>query len=633
MNFHGSHSVVYNHWIHFKSTTHTDRTRLQTMSNYVQCNICQKWYTNQRGLLIHLGYCRERHNASEQNVANHHFVEHNPLKSCYDQGEHLNPFAVYDGEFDNSSISEEEPDDNFGNTHTDFDEFGQNGFHDTKGQCSTALSKLQIRLNDVINRHKAPLLLYDEIVHLINDYISSDNFSKYGKLKTRQSFIRQMEMTHPTVTALRPVNKQVTLHDGTQVSIPVFDARSMIMDIMTNPILMRKENFAEGYNVFTGDVDNNHPSNLNYGEIHTGDEWIPARDHYCQSENDMPVGIIIFGDKSHTDLHGALALTPIIFTLSFFNEKCRNNHKFWRVLGYVPNLSYGKNKSNKTPTVNKVQDEHNCLSCVFESIRQIHKNNGFRARVLDFDVNVKIWIHYFIGDTEGNNKWLGHYQGSNPGVQRPYRDCKCGFYDLSNPNPSCVYVTMNETRDAMRDIQTNEAVGLMRFKELSRHPIKNALTEKNMPLSDMHHGPSAMFPPEVMHVSMAGMLKYIFQSMGWYIGETKIRDEIDKMHVRMLLDVKRQSDRDFPRGSMRNGIIDDTKCQAKERKGNLFLLLCIGSTSLGCEKLKTALQYEDRMWKKWLEFIKLYLSMEEWFHDANPKEKVKNANQLIAKVL
>ena len=93
------------------------------------------------------------------------------------------------GKFDNSSISEEEPDDDFGNTHTDFDECIQNGLNDTNGQCSTALSKLQIRLNDVINRHKAPLVIYDEIVHLINDYISSDNFSKYGKLKTRQSSI------------------------------------------------------------------------------------------------------------------------------------------------------------------------------------------------------------------------------------------------------------------------------------------------------------------------------------------------------------------------------------------------------------------------------------------------------------
>ena len=54
----------------------------------------------------------------------------------------------------------------------------------------------------------------------------------------------------------------------------------------------------------------------------------------------------------------------------------------------------------------------------------------------------------------------------------------------------------------------------------------------------------------------------------------------------MLFDVKRQSDRDFPRGSMRNGIIDDTKCLYEEQQGNLFLLLRIGSTALGGEKLQ-----------------------------------------------
>jgi hypothetical protein len=443
-----------------------------------------------------------------------------------------------------------------------------------------------------------------------------------------------MEMTHPSVNALRPVDRQVKLHDGTIVTVPVFNARAMIMDLLTDPELMAKENFAEGYDIFTGDADDTHPSNQNYGEIHTGDEWIPARNRYCRSPNDMPIAIIIFGDKSHTDLHGSLALTPIIFTLSLFNEKCRNDPKFWRVLGYVPNLSHGKNKSNKTPTVYKVQDEHDCLSCVFESIRHIHKNEGFRTTVLGRDVIVKIWIHYFIGDTEGNNKWLGHYQGSNPGVSRPYRDCECCFDDLSNPNPTCIYVTMDETRDARRELlRGNEAISLLRFKQLSRHPIKNALTLKNMPLSDMHHGPSAMMPPELLHASMSGLLKYVFQSMQWYIGETKLRDEIDKMHVRMLLDVKRQSDRDFPRGSMRNGIIDDTKCQAEERKGNLFLLLCIGSTVLGGEKLQSALRYDDRTWKKWLQFIKLYLSMEQWFHDSNPKEEVNNARPLIAKVL
>jgi len=185
-------------------------------------------------------------------------------------------------------------------------------------------------------------------------------------------FIKHAEISHPGITTLCPVNKQITLHDNTLVTVHVFNACAMIMDITTNTELMNQENIADGYDVFTADVVENHRSNHNYGEIHTEDEWIPARDRYCRPHdnltNDMPVGIVIFGDKSHTDLHDALALTPILFTLTFFNEKCRNNSKFWRVLGYLPNLGYGKIKLNKTPTVNKIQDEHDCLSCVFESM-------------------------------------------------------------------------------------------------------------------------------------------------------------------------------------------------------------------------------------------------------------------------
>jgi hypothetical protein len=44
----------------------------------------------------------------------------------------------------------------------------------------------------------------------------------------------------------------------------------MIMDILTNPDLMRKENIAEGYDIFTGDVDENHPSNQKYILVMSG---------------------------------------------------------------------------------------------------------------------------------------------------------------------------------------------------------------------------------------------------------------------------------------------------------------------------------------------------------------------------
>jgi hypothetical protein len=135
----------------------------------------------------------------------------------------------------------------------------------------------------------------------------------------------------------------------------------------------------------------------------------------------MPLGLIVFGDKLHTDFHGTLALIPIIFALTMFNRASRNNTNFWRPISYIPNLSYGKNKADRTMTLNKIQGEQNCLSIVLRSLREIHRNKGFIATVMGMEVNVKVWIHFFIGDTECNNKWLGHYPGNRKKC-RPYRD-------------------------------------------------------------------------------------------------------------------------------------------------------------------------------------------------------------------
>jgi hypothetical protein len=50
-----------------------------------------------------------------------------------------------------------------------------------------------------------------------------------------------------------------------------------------------------------------------------------------------------------------------------------------------------------------------CLSIGFQSLRKIHRNGGFKTTVMGSNVKVKVWTHFFIGDIEGNNKWLGHY--------------------------------------------------------------------------------------------------------------------------------------------------------------------------------------------------------------------------------
>jgi len=135
---------------------------------------------------------------------------------------------------------------------------------------------LQIRLNELINNHKASLKLHDDIVDLFNDYISSPSFDRHKKLTHRKQFMRRMQKTLH-LRHLHPKLCNVQLHDKSAATVPVFDAKDMILDILNNPTCMSQSNFAEGYDVLTGLVDQNHPANQQYDEVHTGDAWMPAR--------------------------------------------------------------------------------------------------------------------------------------------------------------------------------------------------------------------------------------------------------------------------------------------------------------------------------------------------------------------
>ncbi len=128
-------------------------------------------------------------------------------------------------------------------------------------------------------------------------------------------------------------------------------------------------------------------------------------------------------------------------------------------------------------------------------------------------VCVKVWIHYFIVDTKGNNKWLGQFPGNREGVRGLYRDCKCQFHDLNNPNPNCIYLTMDVINLAKKRKQDDEDAGIEYYCSVSMYDIRNALTEKSLPLSDNIHGPYKMMPPELLHTSGSGLIMYMFESL------------------------------------------------------------------------------------------------------------------------
>jgi hypothetical protein len=91
-----------------------------------------------------------------------------------------------------------------------------------------------------------------------------------------------------------------------------------------------------------------------------------------------------------------------------------------------------------------------------------------------------------------------------------------------------------------------------------------------MPLSDNVHEPFRMMPPELLHTSGSGLIMYMFESLRLHLGGGNDQDCIVQEHIVVSNIIQRQSEHDFPRGLMRNGLIDGTKIQSSKRKGNLF---------------------------------------------------------------
>jgi hypothetical protein len=116
----------------------------------------------------------------------------------------------------------------------------------------------------------------------------------------------------------------------------------------------------------------------------------------------------------------------------------------------------------------------------------------------------------------------------------------------------------------------DEDTGIEYYCSVFMNVIRNALTEKSLPLSDNINGPYKMMPPELLHTSGIGLIMYMFESLRDQMGGGKDRDLIDKQYIQISNLIKRQSEHDFSIGSMRNQLIDETKCQPSEQKGNLF---------------------------------------------------------------
>ena len=90
---------------------------------------------------------------------------------------------------------------------------------------------------------------------------------------------------------------------------------------------------------------------------------------------------------------------------------------------------------------------------------------------------------------------------------------------------------------------TTEIEKVLIFQQMSKDDVRNALTEKIIPLSDPIHEPYQMMPPEVLHTSGSGLVIYMFLSLRSMFGTGNDgmdkRDLLDKMHQHLSGEIQR----------------------------------------------------------------------------------------------
>ncbi len=79
-----------------------------------------------------------------------------------------------------------------------------------------------------------------------------------------------------------------------------------------------------------------------------------------------------------------------------------------------------------------------------------------------------------------------------------------------------------------------------------------------------------MMLPELLHTSGSGLIMYMFESLRLHLGGGIDWDYIDQEQIVVYNIIQRQNERYFPCGTMHNGLIDGTKIQLANQKGNLF---------------------------------------------------------------
>jgi hypothetical protein len=485
------------------------------------------------------------------------------------------------------------------------------GQHTAKEIMSLKLLKL-LRLTD------APHYAYTSIMDIFADALASKIVTAGATCCQRDTAIKhfakrfRLEKLYPT-TLRKHIN-------GPTYPVTLHDAEVMVQSLLKSSLMVEE-------NMLFPDMDNPlappPPTVETIADVDTGQVFRSAHGHLCTRPNDVLCPLIMYLARICINQHGRCSLEPGYATLGIWNVATRNKAEAWQPLGYIPNLYLLSKNENKfrMNSLKKLQMYHEILDAMLASVVQLQSKGDvpffFTYRGKRYDVNLKVFLIFIIGDTEGHDKLCGRYNSRALQVKQVCRHCNIPTMDCDNAFYPCWRHVKPDVVHSL--VVSDDLEGL---KAMSQHPLKNAFYNSKLDIGCNPRGIHGMTPGEPLHVVDLGLFKYGLEGFFICLGMNpkskapcKILMELDSIARRIGRFLSHQSDRELPRTYFPFGVTAGTKLSGHEYQGVVLVVLIMcymeESRSMFLSKMSVSVLHQ------WIRLLELLLGWRYWLKKAS----------------
>ena len=245
--------------------------------------------------------------------------------------------------------------------------------------------KVHVDLLHILETAEAPDYLFQEVVEWASrSRAMGYNFSP--SIISRHAVLNNIRQ-HFNLQGLRPTISELKLESVNQnVPIVCFEFYQLLISLLTEVSLMQPDNLVinSAITLDDGSLDVNPwfqpfvPSNSSLDEVLSG-KWykdtVEKLNATSPSSNIFVCPLIFYVDKTFIDpTKSRFNLEPINFTLGIFKRSCRTLFRFWRTLGFLPDVP---DEDVLKPLQGcKYRNYHKMLKFILQGVLELQKDNS-----------------------------------------------------------------------------------------------------------------------------------------------------------------------------------------------------------------------------------------------------------------